>query len=90
MKFSDLLILGGAGAIIYFFLKKNKKGEVKANNNSIKQTPLTEDMNPYLVENTTMRPQLFSDNLVSSFNTNQYATIAPSTLHIYKIKENDL
>jgi len=84
MKFSDLLILGGAGVVIYFFLKGNNKG--KSNDNYIKQTPLTKDMNAYSFEETTMRPPLFSDNLVSSFNTSKSATVAPSTLSIYKIK----
>jgi hypothetical protein len=86
MKVSNLLILGGVGVVIYFILKNNKKLEVKKNTSDLKNDSLTNEMNPYLVEETTMRPPLFSDNLVSSFNTNQYATIAPSLLDIYKIK----
>ena len=89
MKFSNLLILGGVGVVIYIILKNNKGG-VKTNNTNIKNLSLSKDMKPYLVEETTMRPALFKGDLVSSFNTNQYATIAPSTLQYIKIKENDL
>jgi hypothetical protein len=90
MKFSNLLILGGVGVVIYLILKNNQKGRFKTNNTNIKNQSLTKDMKPYLVEETTMRPALFKGDFVSSFNTNQYATIAPSTLHYFKIKENDL
>jgi hypothetical protein len=90
MKFSNLLILGGVGVVIYLILKNNQKGRGKTNNTNIKNLSLSKDMKPYLFEKTTMRPELFQGDLVSSFNTNQYATIAPSTLQYIKIKENDL
>lgn len=86
MKVSNLLILGGVGVVVYFILKNNKKFGVKKNSSDIKNDSLTNAMTPYLVEETTMRPPLFSDNLVSSFNTSKSATIAPSTLQYIKIK----